>query len=246
MTADLLSAVEAMARPRQDNTTVVVYRYDPSAKTAMSTESLFRSGAAQKVPSLGKLAIGGGVAAISLALALLVYAIGWGGQEVAPTQLAEDEAIAGPETPGIVPQDVPREPSTIERAEPESEEPLDGPIAQEVVPEASPQDRGRLISPPSAEGELPQDGAVEAPASEVPERASPDITAPEPIRPEVAQPEVTPEGETPGASTFREDGPSAADGLATDEEGAGLSDAGRDPLASKRARPRPLPDTTGE
>jgi serine/threonine protein phosphatase PrpC len=246
MSADLLSAVEAMARPRQDNATVVVYRYDPSAKTAMSTESLFRSHAARKVPTVGSLGIAGGVALISLLLGILIYAIGWGGRDVAPTQVAEDAAITGPETPQVLPRDVPRGPSTINRAQPESEEPLEGTVTQEPAPETVPLERGGLISPPETEGDLPQDRAVEGPAAAVPESALPDMISPETAGPEIAVPEVTPEGETTEPSIFGEDGVGAADGLVTQEEGAGLSDAGRDPLALKRARPRPVPDATGE
>ena len=41
LSADLLNSVEAAAAPRQDNTTVLVYRYDPAGRRTGSTDSLF-------------------------------------------------------------------------------------------------------------------------------------------------------------------------------------------------------------
>ncbi|WP_434618453.1 PP2C family protein-serine/threonine phosphatase [Tabrizicola sp. M-4] len=166
ISADLLSAVEAAARPRQDNATVVVYRFDPSAKRAMSTESLFRAGAAAKGPALGRAAIAGGVGVVALALVALIYAIGWGGREEVAPVAAEDAGgvVAGPdavsapreptaierERPPVVAPEVPGEEAEAGEAEPEADAAPDAEPAAEPEPETpEPPVQGRVIAPPS-------------------------------------------------------------------------------------------------
>lgn len=97
--ADLLNAVDAARAPRQDNTTVVVARYDPSALQQLST-SIFsnrRNALLSKVPPAVAI---GGAALLVAGLTTLIYLIGWGGETPPPPgKIAATEDASPAEPP---------------------------------------------------------------------------------------------------------------------------------------------------
>lgn len=141
----LLNAVECADRPRQDNSTVLCYRYGP-ARQGRSPESLF----AEMPPSASETGARGPIiAALAalclLGLGLLVYAIGFSGPPGQPAASAPPAVARSGEAKVRVPAliDAPRDPDVI------TEQPAPAPI------EAGP---GR------AEAELPGDGPEDAEA----------------------------------------------------------------------------------
>jgi serine/threonine protein phosphatase PrpC len=243
MSADLLTAVEAAGRPRQDNATVVVYRFDPSSKAASSTKSLFASSPARMDLPLGKVALAAGAGAIALSLVGIVYAIGRGGWNPPPAEIAPD-----PGAEDSVPQDVPRGPSTIVRPQPEA----GGGTSKEPMPETPPQGAagppqtipprtGELISPPDAGNALPRDGTLPEP-----EIVAPDDSAPPPV------PAVPSDADGGAGSTKPGPMATAPDATKVTPEGTETEDRvapsweGQAPMPVQPARPRPRPDPAGD
>ena len=238
ISADLLSAVEAAARPRQDNATVVVYRFDPSAKRAMSTESLFRAGAAAKGPALGRAAIAGGVGVVALALVALIYAIGWGGREDVPPVAADGAGGAAAEEAGPGTATVPREPTAIERGTPQEGTPgapVEGAPVEGAPAEAEGGEEAGMVP-----GTGPGTGPEAAPAPVVPE-VTPEATVPGRV--------IAPPSE--GAAPV-EEAPATGGSVApaVPQDGAGVDEAapapGDDGMVGRRPLPRPVPPAAGE
>lgn len=199
MTADLLSAVELAARARQDNATVVVYRYDPSAKGSTSTESLFRSEPAPQSWWPVKALAAGGAAVVAIGLLGLIYAIGWDGPDKKPSPGPSDEKASGAEVvqpgpqllpepvleaePKAAPTDPARRPATpIEPVKPpEAAAPQDvgAPPEEAGTPEsARPLARPKSRPPVAADGALPPDAAGSAGAPALPQETPPPEAVP--------------------------------------------------------------------
>lgn len=102
--AALLSAVEAERRPKQDNTTVVAYRYDPAGE-GRRRDSLIvlpEEPALRRSPWLAAAVVGGLIAAAGI-----VYAVGWGGRTAPPGPPAAPEpAVPAPITEPAPPAEV--------------------------------------------------------------------------------------------------------------------------------------------
>jgi serine/threonine protein phosphatase PrpC len=157
LTADLLNAVEAVGKPRQDNVTVVLYRYDPTATPSGWTDSLFRAPAPQKHRRSTPVLIG---LLLALGLGGLVYAIGWGGRKTvppvisAPSQSAPDSAEDRSDNLPSSPAEQPRGNSII--YQPERATPAPEPKAEDEKPE------GEALIPLPDDNGAPSD-AVTAP-----------------------------------------------------------------------------------
>jgi PPM family protein phosphatase len=248
MSADLLSAVELVGRPRQDNATVVAYRFDPSTKATSSTKSLFASGPARMAVPLGNVALVAGAGAIALSLGGIIYAIGWGGQNVDPGEIAGEGAVAPPGAEVEKPLDVPRRPSTIDRPQPETGGIANGETGQETPPkvaegppETVPPRTGELISPPDAVQIAPSDGAVTEPRNVVPEASVPAPAPAVPVDPTggAGSPNPGPEATAPDATKVT---PKGAD----DRNQTSTSQKGQAPLQVQPAPQPPHPYRAGD
>lgn len=230
ISADLLTAVDQAGRPRQDNTSVIVYRYDPSAKSALSTESLFRSADASPARPLGRIGLAGGAAAFAVALVGLIYAIGWGGKDAPPARTDTADALAAPNTGQAVVKAPVRGPTTIARSEPEAAETVAEGIGPGIpagsnagIPSSvAPAGQGRPVTSPDTALPEPPIATGAGPAADRADPALPDpsaISAPAPLD---IQPSDT-------ASAATEDVDDALQG------GEALG-----PLGNTRPRPRPV------
>lgn len=70
ISADLLNAVEAVAKPNQDNTTVIVYRHDVEGKSGVYKDSQW-----QFPPSLNRFVLGFGIGAVVCVAALIMWLV---------------------------------------------------------------------------------------------------------------------------------------------------------------------------
>ena len=185
MTADLLTAIEAAGRPRQDNATVVVYRYDPTATATGWSNSMFRDASARSGP-LGLPWVGVAAMAAVLALGTLVYAIGWGGRAtVPPIAPSGAPSVAEPAPPGGSAVPAPRSATPI--LDPDQAPPV-APPADVIPPDLPPADA------PAPEAIAPETPAPETPAPETPapDVVAPDVPAPAPdARPRPTRPPDT-------------------------------------------------------
>lgn len=233
ISADLLTAVDQAGRPRQDNTSVVVYRYDPSAKSALSTESLFRSADASPARPFGPIGFAGGAAAVAVALVGLIYVIGWGGKDSPPQRTDGGDALAAPDTGQAVVKAPVRGPTTIARSEPDAAETVVEGIGPETpagseagIPEAvDPAGQGRPVTSPDA---VPPIATGTGTAEERSDPVPPDpraINGPAPLD---IQPPHT----------------GAADAEGEDDALLGNQSAG--PSGNARPRPRPVILPAGE
>lgn len=167
--ATLLNAVEQEKLPRQDNTTVVCYRYAPG-RQGRNSESLF----ADLPQNSARLRRKGIVAVLALlcvlALGLLIYAIGFS----SPPETARQPAAAAAPTPENSPTiaDSPDAPGA-DKPKPDSASP-DAGIADPAEPEA---------------GEAPKAGGND----ETPDPAS----VPTPPKPRPGRNEAQPDDQTP-------------------------------------------------
>lgn len=151
ITAELLNAVEAKNKPKQDNTTVIAYRHSGSGTSAMMPSTWSGMGA-KKIGKNGFLAlIAGGIAVVLL---LVVAAVMFSGSE--PTS---DETIT-----------VPALPDPGRRSIDEPGTPVDQPVETpaDIAPEGDPEegDEG-AIEPPVPEEDPPVDEGAPADDSEV-------------------------------------------------------------------------------
>ncbi|KQB12753.1 protein phosphatase 2C domain-containing protein [Rhodobacter capsulatus] len=217
--ADLLNAVDAARAPRQDNTTVVVARYDPSALRLLSTRSLFdqRNSLLSKVPPAAAI---GGAALLVAGLTTLIYLIGWGGETPpAPGQSAatEDATSAKPAPDAASPKAGPHSAAPGgddgDRERPGSEAPGLAVPETPPPPEGTPRtEADATATDPADAPAATDDGLIEgAPES----RATVDAARPAPdaIPPPDA---IAPEGVTPPPAPKEEKAvPEAATGAAT-------------------------------
>lgn len=195
MSADLLSAVEVAARARQDNATVVVYRYDPSAKGGNSTESLFRSEPEGRSWTPGKGLVAGGAAVVAAGLLGLIYAIGWDqrgktppappdvvseGEEAVKTVPKPKEVPPGPTERPVTPiKPVPQEKTDPAAPLPPDDAPLEG---SKPLPDNA--DKPKIADPAPQSDPPPPDDADEAVAPEAagaPPPAAKPLVPPEPV-----------------------------------------------------------------
>lgn len=228
MTADLLTAVEGAARPRQDNTTVVAYRYDPQARAVQSTESLFRAPPSQS--GLPPVLLVGGGAVGALALAVLVYAIGWGGaedQQLPPAEVAAPAQPAAPLPPAM--PVAPRAPSLIDMTPAPAERPAPAPPGAE--PQTGPGSAPAAPPPPLPEQSPPAVG-TEPPALPAGPDLGPGLVQP----PAVPAPSVPEETATSGAASEGPQDDTPPESPESDPAGAGAA-----PVPPAVVRPRPSP-----
>ena len=228
MTADLLTAVEGAARPRQDNTTVVAYRYDPQARAVQSTESLFRAPPSHSGLPPGLLVGGGAVGA--LALAALVYAIGWGGAEDKAPMPADEAAPAQPVAPPPPAMPVaPRAPSLIDMTPAPAEGPA--PVSPNAEPQGG-QGQAAVNPPPPLPEQSPPAVGTEPPARPAgPDTGSGLVQAP--VEP------APPEPEAPSSSGAASESPK--DAAQPAPATADPAEAGAASLPPAVVRPRPSP-----
>jgi serine/threonine protein phosphatase PrpC len=171
--SDLLNAVEAKAKPSQDNTTVVIYSHRNGGRSTLTRASQWSlTGEAQqsrkKVPLLW-YAISG-IVAIAAVLALLVFA----------TRPA----------PVVV------EPPTAEETAPETVQPSDRDVE---TPDGTLDGNRSIIDPaPAPETPVDPDAVAPDPETAVPETPQPEAAEPEAVVPDPATPDIVPDsGTTP-------------------------------------------------
>lgn len=208
LTADLLNAVDAMAGPRQDNTTVIVYRHDPAAGIARTTDSLFAVAAVatSPIPPRWPVWATAAGAALTVALCILIYVIGWGGDPAEPEAQAPPapEVAAPPSTgaPGAMPGPVtgsPVEPAVPQPGLPADTEPENVPARAPItllpapapVPAPSQAVPGVTIAPPANKG-----GDVDTDSGIVP-------SAPVPAAPPAVPSAATPQQDGAADETTR-------------------------------------------
>lgn len=168
----LLNAVEAAQRPRQDNTTIVCYRYQPM-QAGRRPESLFATLTEEPAPvdrsGLQRMALLAGLCVV--VLALLVYVVGFGGDPA----LSEPEAVteAEPAPTASAPEGgsstIASEPDGT-AAEDDDSDPADPP-APDLSPQAEDEPAEATADTPEAEGDdTPEDAG---PADQEPSSTQP-------------------------------------------------------------------------
>ncbi len=92
LSALLLTAVEEKRKPRQDNTTVIVYRHQTGSASTLAGSSVW-SGGASDDPRPGKRGmLIAGIVGSALALAVLIYLVAFGGRQE-PVVIAPPPAV---------------------------------------------------------------------------------------------------------------------------------------------------------
>ena len=149
--ADLLNAVEATQKPRQDNTTIIAYRFDPDREQTSS--SLFAESGQRYSANKRGFVLAGIVTALALLISLsVVIAFGVSGGDtptksdekqvskpiVTPSDDGDSTIVEAPDKPGATGQDDKDDTAIGKRS--------DSPIVKEPVQPAEPEDD---ISEPS-------------------------------------------------------------------------------------------------
>lgn len=136
LTSDLLNAVEARAKPKQDNSTVVLYRHVTEGHSGLYRDSRWRLPASANGGGWGALrwAIIGGVALVSLAL--MVWLIARPLQQPEPPQPEAQQPVAVDRSVGRIEGGVQRDtPPEDDTDTPEQGDPITEEQPQDTAPE---------------------------------------------------------------------------------------------------------------